>query len=79
MVEKIFTDSYEILDEILELNPNHPVFAKIEEYYNTDEVLANKYVKLLYNQALLIEGFNIEKPVEFSQLMCELMIKSVNK
>ena len=36
----------------------------------------DKFVKLLYSQALLIEGFPIENPVEFSNMMCELMIKS---
>lgn len=62
-------------DRILELNPNHPVFAKIEEYYNTDEVLANKYVKLLYNQALLSEGIIPEDIKEFSKDICDLMLK----
>ena len=61
-------------DRILELNPNHPVFAKIEEYYETNEVLANKYVKLLYNQALLSEGIIPEDIKEFSKDICELMI-----
>lgn len=62
-------------DRILELNPNHPVFAKIEEYYNSDEALANKYVKLLYNQALLSEGIIPEDIKEFSKDICDLMLK----
>ena len=34
------------------------------------------YAELLYSQALLIEGFKLKDPVEFSNKMCELMIKS---
>ena len=31
---------------------------------------------LLYNQALLMEGFPIKDPVAFSNKMCELMVKA---
>ena len=36
----------------------------------------NAYQELLYNQALLMEGFPLKDPVAFSNKMCELMIKS---
>ena len=38
--------------------------------------LQKEYAELLYDQALLIEGFKIEDPVAFSEKMCNLMIKS---
>ncbi len=57
---------------VLEINANHPIFAKLTSMENDDKKLG-KYTKLLYDQALLIEGLPIEDPVEFSNLVCELM------
>lgn len=57
---------------VLEINANHPIFAKLTAMENDDDKLG-KYTKLLYDQALLIEGLPIEDPVEFSNLVCELM------
>ena len=63
-------------DKVLEINAKHKLFETLENLYNDgDENLAD-YVELLYNQALLIEGFPVKNPVEFSKKMCELMIKS---
>lgn len=63
-------------EKILEINGNHELFKSLENIYLNNPTELSKYASLLYNQALLIEGFNIENPVEFSILMCELMIKS---
>lgn len=57
---------------VLEINANHPIFARLTSMENDDKKLG-KYTKLLYDQALLIEGLPIEDPVEFSNLVCELM------
>lgn len=62
-------------DKILEINPNHKLFEAIERLYNDNDALLNDYAYLLYNQALLIEGFQLKDPVEFSNKMCELMVK----
>lgn len=56
---------------ILELNADHPLVQALEKA--SDEKL-NDYAKLLYNQALLIEGFSIDDPVEFSRVLSQLMI-----
>ena len=61
---------------ILEINPNHELFNAIEKAYETSPEDLKKYAKLLLNQALLIEGMPINDPLEFSKLMCELMIKA---
>ena len=61
---------------ILEINPNHELFNAIEKAYESDPETLKSYAKLLLNQALLIEGMPIDNPVEFSKLMCELMIKA---
>jgi len=56
---------------ILELNSDHPLIEALG-HVASDKVSA--YAKLLYNQALLIEGFTIEDPIEFSNSMAQLMI-----
>lgn len=60
---------------ILEINPNHALFTAIENLYNDNSESLNDYAYLLYNQALLIEGFSLKDPVEFTNKMCNLMIK----
>ena len=64
-------------DKILEINPNHEIFKAIETLYESGSDDISKYAKLLYSQALLIEGIMLEDPVEFANLMCELMVKKV--
>ena len=61
--------------KILEINPNHELFNTLETLYENDKNSVGKYAKILYNQALLIEGLPLENPVEFSNLMIELMIQ----
>ncbi len=59
---------------VLELNPEHDIFGKLKAVNESgDKDKLGKYAKLLYDQALLIEGMSIEDPVEFSNLICELM------
>ncbi|MDE5770961.1 MAG: molecular chaperone HtpG [Ruminococcus sp.] len=59
---------------VLEINPEHEIFNKLKSMKDSDDKeKLGKYAKLLYSQALLIEGMNIENPVEFSNLICELM------
>ena len=60
--------------KVLELNPNHTVFASLKAAHaagDTDKVA--KYAELLYDQALLIAGLPIEDPVAYAQLVCGLM------
>ena len=59
---------------ILEINPNHPIFNALQSLYAKDKSKVNDYADLLYNQALLIEGFEIEDPIEFSNKICSLMV-----
>jgi len=59
---------------VLEINPEHEIFTKLQSISKDgDSDKLGKYAKLLYDQALLIEGMSIEDPVEFSNLICELM------
>jgi molecular chaperone HtpG len=68
------TDQKIHAQRVLEINPDHEIFGKLKslsEGGNKEKI--GKYAKLLYDQALLIEGMSIEDPVEFSNLICELM------
>jgi molecular chaperone HtpG len=58
-------------ERVLELNINHPIYAKLQ---GLEGDTLKDYANLLYNQALLIEGFPVEDPVEFSNAICRLMI-----
>ena len=61
---------------ILEINANHELFATLEHIHQNNPDELHKYAKLLYNQALLIEGMPLENPVEFNNLMVELLVQS---
>lgn len=62
--------------KILEINPDHKLFKAIEDLYNDSSEDLDIYADLLYSQALMIEGFPLEDPIDFSNKMCELMIKA---
>jgi molecular chaperone HtpG len=62
--------------KILEINPKHELFTAIERLFNDNDEKLEDYVKLLYDQALLIEGFKLKDPVSFTKKMTELMIKA---
>ena len=61
-------------ERVLELNPDHPVFATLERLRTEDPEKLAKYSDLLYQQALLIEGMPIEDPVALSKMICDLMV-----
>ena len=76
VIEAMPTQDKVRADRILEINPNHELFNSLEEIYKNNPEDIKDYAFLLYNQALLIEGFKPTNSVEFSNLMCKLMIKS---
>lgn len=59
-------------NKVLELNADHKTFNTLKDAYNSDKEKAEKLTKILYSQALLIAGLQIEKPVEYCDLVCEL-------
>lgn len=61
-------------EKILEINPNHEVFTSLVNAYEHDKEKLDLYTKLLYNQALIIEGLTIEDPVEFTNDICKVMV-----
>src|SRR5690606_24060179 len=61
-------------EKVLEINTNHEVFQSLKNAFEQDKEKLELYTKLLYNQALLIEGLPIEDPVEFTNDMCKVMV-----
>ena len=59
---------------VLEINSEHAVTAKIKELYGSDKERCAKYCKLLYAQARLLSGLEIEDAEELSGLISELMV-----
>lgn len=60
-------------EKVLEINPNHKIFAAMQKLFETDKDKFRDYASILYDQALLIEGMQIDDPVEFSNKICSLM------
>ena len=60
---------------ILEINENHEISKKLEKLYKKDPKELEKYTKILYAQARLIEGLPIQNPTEISNLVCEFLAK----
>ena len=58
---------------VLEINPTHPIFARLQKLFAENPEQVKEYAGLLYDQALLIEGLPIEDPVAFSNAICKLM------
>lgn len=63
-------------ERILEINKSHPVFPVLAGLHKEDPEKLKEYTKLLYTQALLIEGMPIEDPVEFTNAVCKLMAEA---
>ena len=60
---------------VLEINDSHPIADKVKELYETDKETLKEYTKILYSQARLIEGLQIENPTEITNLICKFMAK----
>jgi molecular chaperone HtpG len=67
------TDERIKAERVLEINTRHPVFEKLrvafEEDRKDDVAL---YTRVLYGQALLVEGIPLEDPITYAQYICEL-------
>ena len=60
-------------DKVLEINVNHDIFTSLQKAHTSDEEKFKLYTNVLYNQARLIEGLDIEDPVSFASDVCKLM------
>lgn len=64
---------------IMELNPKHDIFNKMQERYEKDkeDPLLGDYSELLLGYALLAEGSELPNPSRFNQLVVSLMTKNL--
>ena len=60
---------------IMEINDSHPIAKKLEKLYKEDKEELEKYTKILYSEARLIEGLPIDNPTEISNLICDIISK----
>ncbi len=68
-------DSQAKAEKVLEINPNHKVFAKLKEIYATDKEKLKEYALFLLDNALIIEGLEPKDPINFSNKVIELFLK----
>lgn len=62
-------------EKILELNADHSFYKALKLAVDqNDKEKIEDYSKLLYDQALIIEGMRVPDPVEFSKRICKLMV-----
>ena len=66
---------------ILEINPSHPIFEAMNKIFEKDQksVALDEYIKLLYDQALLLEGSKPKDPAAFASAITRLMVKDAEK
>ncbi|MCL1989801.1 MAG: molecular chaperone HtpG [Defluviitaleaceae bacterium] len=61
-------------EKVLEVNTNHEIFAALKAAQAGDESRFELLTHVLYNQARLIEGLDIEDPVGFAQNVSRLIV-----
>lgn len=63
----------------LELNINHPLIAKMKNIFETDTTnpILKDYSEILLDIAIVSEGGKIDNPARFSQLIGDVMAKSI--
>ena len=64
-----------VAEKVLEINPDHKIFAKLQDLYANDKEALKLYAKLLYAEALIGEGMEIAKPDEFVAALTEVLSK----
>jgi molecular chaperone HtpG len=65
---------------ILELNPGHPIVAKMQERFTADkdDALLGDYAELLLGYAQLAEGSELTDAVRFNQVLTEVMTARID-
>ena len=58
---------------VMEINESHPIAEKLKTLYKDNKEELQKYTKILYSQARLIEGLPLTNPTEISNLICDIL------
>lgn len=64
--------------KVLEINPNHELFKAMSDI-KADKDTVKKYSDVLYDEAMLLEGFEVQDKENFIKNLNELMLKSLKK
>lgn len=67
------TDNNVKAEVFLDINGEHPIAAKLKELYAADKEKVGEYARILYAQARLIGGMQVDNPVELTEMICKLM------
>ena len=65
-------------NKILEVNPDHDLFKAIKKL-NDEGKDISEYTNLLYDQALLMAGLELDDPSQYALKISELMLKAINE
>lgn len=67
--------------KVLEINPSHPLFESMKSVFDKDpkSMVLEEYIKLLYDQALLLEGSKPKDPAAFASAVTRLMVRDAEK
>jgi molecular chaperone HtpG len=67
------------IKRILELNPGHPILAKLQAALERDKAdpIVPECAELLYGQAILAEGGQLPDPGAFSRRVADLMVRAL--
>jgi molecular chaperone HtpG len=61
-------------ERVLEINASHQVMHVLADAFENDKEKLDKYTDLLYNQAMLMAGYELDDPVAFGNAICDLMV-----
>lgn len=64
--------------KVLEINPDHDLWKAISSVGDNDEKL-KKYGALLYDEAMMLEGFEVADKVSFVKNLNDLMLEAIKK
>ena len=64
--------------KVLEINPEHELFTAIKDLAKDEEGIKD-YAQLLYDEAMLLEGFDIKDKTKFAETLNKIIIKSVTR
>ena len=73
--ENNFTDDVKAT-KVLEINPHHELFKAFDTIKDNDDEV-KLYGSILYDEALMLEGYEVENKKEFIEKLNKLMIKSL--
>ena len=59
--------------QVFELNAEHKIFNKIKQLYLEDKYKLNKLISVLYANAQLIAGLNVDNPTDIADKLCDII------